>query len=195
MIDGSVKKKSIVMKIVGVVLYLTIWFVGGRYMTGWVSYDKISVGWFCLNCLVVLIGTFLVAYCLDSKREEPSYFIWPGLRLWLGVALILGGYILVLLAPYESTQLVTGETTIDEVMIFALFWGIPGMVLLANRKSSLYRGYWVVMILCFSLAVRAYERIKNMYWKFGYIAVSVAVLLFLYFCLIITFSNKKTEKR
>lgn len=194
MLDVSTKTKSIVMKIVGVVLYLTIWLVGGRHMTGRITYEKISVGWFCLNCLVVLIGTFLVSYCLDSKRNEPSYFIWPGLRLGLGVSLILGSNILVLLAPYESTQLITGETTLGEVMIFALFWGIPGMVLLAIRKSSLYRGYWIAIFICFTLAVRAYERIENLYWKFGYIAVSVAVLLFLFFCVLITDLKKKGVK-
>ena len=163
-------------------------------MTGRIPYEKISVGWFCLNCLVVLIGTFLVAYCLDSKRKEPSYFIWSGLRLGVGISLILGGYILVLLAPYKSTQWITGETTLGEVMIFALFWSVPGMILLAIRKSSLYRGYWISIFICFTLAVRAYERIENLYWKYGYIAVMVAVLLFLFSCILISDLKKKEDK-
>ena len=191
MIDSLAKMKSIIMKIVGVVLYLTIWFVSFWFMTGRIPYEKISVGWFCLNCLVVLIGTFLVAYFLDSKRNEPSYFIWPRLRLGLGIVLILGSNILFLLAPYKSTQLVTDETTIGKVMTLAFFWGISGMILLAIRKSSLYRGYWIVMIICITMTVWAYERIKNLYWKFGYIAVMVAVFLFLFFCVLITDLKKK----
>lgn len=194
MLDVSTKTKSIVLKIVGVVLYQTIWIVSLWSMTGRIPYEKISIDWFCLNCLIVLIGTILVAYCLDSKRNEPDYFIWPRLRLGLGIALILGSYILVLLAPYKSTQLVTDETTIGKVMTLAFFWGIPGMILLAIRKSSLSRGYFIVMIMCFTMVVWAYERIENMYWKFGYIAVMVLVFLFLFFCILITDLKKKGVK-
>lgn len=194
MLDVSTKTKSIVLKIVGVVLHQTIWIVSLWSMTGRIPYEKISIGWFCLNCLIVLIGTILVAYCLDSKRNEPDYFIWPRLRLGLGIALILGSYILVLLAPYKSTQLVTDETTIGKVMTLAFFWGIPGMILLAIRKSSLSRGYFIVMIMCFTMIVWAYERIENLYWKFGYIAVMVLVFLFLFFCILITDLKKKGVK-
>jgi hypothetical protein len=41
------------------------------------------------------------------------------------------------------------------------------------------------------MTVWAYERIKNLYWKFGYIAVMVAVFLFLFFCVLITDLKKK----
>lgn len=190
----STKKKSIIMKIFGIVLYLTIWFISFRHMTGAIPYAKISVGWFCLNCLVVLFGTFLVSFSLDSKSKEPGYFVWSRLRLGLGISLILGSNILFLLAPYESTQLVTDDTTIGRVMTLAFFLGIQGMIILAFRKSSLYRGYWIAIFICFTLAVRAYERIENLYWKFGYIAVSVAVLLFLFFCVLITDLKKKGGK-
>jgi len=193
-IDSLAKMKSKIWKIIGVLLYLTIWFVSLWSMIGRIPYEKISVGWFCLNCLVGLIGTFLVAYCLDSREEETNYFIWPGLRLGLGIALILGSNILLLLAPYKSTQLVTGETTIANVLTLAFFLGIPGMILLATRKSSLYRGYFIVMIMCMSVAVWAYEHIENLYWKFGYITVIVAVFLFLGFCILLTDLKKKGDK-
>jgi len=178
-LEVSAKIRSRIMTIVGVVLYLAIFFVGGRHMTGRILYDKISIGWFCLNCIVVIIGTILVAFCLDSKRKEPSPFIWPGMRLGLGVALILGSFILVLLAPYESTYLLKGETTFAGVMKVSLSWGVMGMILLAIRKSPLQRGYLIVMLFCFFSVLDAYKYIDNLFWKIGCIAFPVAVFLFL----------------
>lgn len=151
--------------------------------TGRVLYDKISIGWFCINCFVVLIGTFLVAVCLDSKRKEPSHFIWPGMRLGLGVALILGGFILVLLAPYKSATLLS------------LSWGVMGMILLTARKSSSYLGYLVVMFLCFTSVVTAYGTFDNLYWKIGHVAFPVAVFLFLCCFIIFPVLKKIAEKR
>jgi len=178
-LDASAQIRSKVMTIVGVVLYLAIWFVLGRHMTGRVLYGKFSVGWFCIDCFVVLIGTILVTFCLDSKRKEPNHFIWTGMRFDLGVALILGSFILVLLAPYESTYLLTGETTIFDVLRISLGWGVMGMILLAIRKSPLKRGYLIVMLFSFYSVRAAYEYIDNLFWKIGCIAFPVAVFLFL----------------